>query len=70
MKLKDFNIVYINLKRRPDRKDFLEKKLNNLNLHYKRIDAIDAKKFNDKEKEFYLSRKNFNVLDKNRSNLW
>ena len=55
MKLTNLNILYINLKRRNDRKKFIEEQLNNMELTYKRIDAIDALKFTDEQKKFYES---------------
>lgn len=70
MKLADLNILYINLKRRNDRKKFIEEQLNNMKLTYTRIDAIDALQFTDEQKKFYESRSNFNVLDKNKSQIY
>jgi len=60
--LKDFNILYINLDRRPDRRKNVEDELRRLNLKGTRISGIDARRFNQREVDYWMSRKNFNTL--------
>lgn len=70
MKLNDCNILYINLKRRKDRNNYIKNQLDQLGLKYKRINAVDGRNFTQDEKDFYNSRSNFNVMDKNKDQIY
>ena len=68
MKLKDIHILYINLDRRKDRRKFIESQFKNMGItNYTRIAGIDAKTMCDGDQsctDYWMSRKNFNVLAK------
>ena len=55
MKLSDFNILYLNLKRRPDRLFNIEKQLIEKNIPATLISAIDGQSLTNTEKEKHLN---------------
>ena len=63
-KLKDFNIVYINLDSRPERAESIEEQLKQNNLKATRISGINGKKLRDKN----YRKKIANQLDVDDSN--
>ncbi len=65
LKLKDLNIVYINLDRRPERKKNIESELKRLGLKGTRISAVDGQSLTAEEKDYWMDRKNFNTLTRN-----
>ncbi len=59
------NIAYINLNRNPERNEHILNEIKNNITNYKtlkRIEAVDGKDFNDEEKEYWGSRKNFRTM--------
>lgn len=63
--LKDFKILYINLDRRPDRRQNIETELSRLGLKATRIAGVDARNFNQNEIDYWMSKKNFNTMSRN-----
>lgn len=63
--LKDMNILYINLDRRPDRRASVEAELARLGLRGTRISAVDGKTFTQDEIDYWMSKKNFNTMTRN-----
>lgn len=59
------NIAYINLNRNPERNEHILSEIKNNITNYKtlkRIQAVDGKEFNEEEKEYWGSRKNFRTM--------
>jgi hypothetical protein len=59
------NIAYINLNRNPERNEHILNEIKNNITNYKtlkRIQAVDGKEFNEDEKEYWGSRKNFRTM--------
>jgi GR25 family glycosyltransferase involved in LPS biosynthesis len=69
MKLSDFNIVYINLKKRPEKKKFIETQLKKLGLLKQSlwIEAIDGQDLSPEIQENYLN--NFKTMAKKRDRI-
>ena len=70
LKLNELKILYINLDRRPERKNNIENELKRLGLPATRISAIDGQSLTDDEKEYWMNRKNFNTLTRNESRVF
>ena len=58
MKLSDFQIVYINLKKRPDRKKYIEKQLDKMGLldNAVWVEGIDGQSLNKKVQDYWISK--------------
>ena len=59
------NIAYINLNRNPERNEYILNEIKNNITNYKtlkRIEGVDGKEFNEDEKEYWGSRKNFRTM--------
>ena len=63
-KLDELKILYINLDRRPDRKQNIQNELSRLGLKGTRISAVDGKTFSPEEQDYWMDRKNFNTLSR------
>lgn len=70
LKLKDLQILYINLDRRPERKKNIENELKRLGLNGIRISAVDGQSLTSNEKDYWMDRKNFNTLTRNESRVF
>jgi len=70
LNLNQLKILYINLDRRPERKNNIENELYRLGLTGTRISAIDGQSLSDKEKTYWMDRKNFNTLTRNESRVF
>jgi GR25 family glycosyltransferase involved in LPS biosynthesis len=68
--LKNIKTLFINLKKSTDRLKFIQTQLDKTELKYERIEAIDGLKFNQKEKDFFGSRKNFKCMSCVKENVY
>ena len=56
MKLSDYNIIYLNLDKRTDRRKLMEDQLNKYKIEANRISAINGKKLKNKEYRLKISK--------------
>jgi GR25 family glycosyltransferase involved in LPS biosynthesis len=69
-KLKDLNVLYINLDRRPDRNEYMENELCRLGLNGVRISAVDGITLTNEEKTYWIDNNKFNTITKNTESIY
>jgi GR25 family glycosyltransferase involved in LPS biosynthesis len=63
--LRDLNILYINLDRRPERRQNIEHELSRLGLCGTRIRAVDGSTMSDEQVDYWMQKTNFNTMSRN-----
>ena len=69
-KLKDLNVLYINLDRRPDRNEYMENELSRLCLKWTRIPAIDGLTLTNEEKTYWIDNNKFDTITQNTERIY